>query len=146
MLNSSVDIGLVILERKFLNFVNVFIFAILFLSPPWKRCHPSFEQSLFPFTKWYFVPSLVEIGWVVLEKMILNFVNVCTFYLPWKRPRPFIWTIFISLNPKCFMPSLVRIGSVVLEKKMKMWKVHRQTDGQQAIRKVHLCFSLGELK
>ena len=31
---------------------------------------------------------------------------------------------------KCFVPSLVEIGPVALEK-MKIWKIYRQTDGQQ---------------
>ena len=37
---------------------------------PWKGCGPSFEQTWIPFTQGCFVPSLVEIGSVVLEKKI----------------------------------------------------------------------------
>ena len=46
------------------------IFAILLLSPLWKGRGPSCEQSWIPFTQGCFVPSLVEIGSVVLEKKI----------------------------------------------------------------------------
>ena len=35
---------------------------------PWKRMGHSFEQTWFPLTNWCFVPSLVEIDPVVLEK------------------------------------------------------------------------------
>ena len=34
----------------------------------WKRAGPSFEQTWIPFTQGYFVPSLVEIGSVILEE------------------------------------------------------------------------------
>ena len=45
-----------------------FIFIISQLSPLWEGRGPSFEQTWIPFTREYFVPSLVEIGPVVLEK------------------------------------------------------------------------------
>ena len=38
---------------------------------PWKRTWPLFEQTWIPYNikiKWWFVPSLVEIGLMVLEK------------------------------------------------------------------------------
>ena len=55
-----VDIGLVVLETKiFNNFVNL---VLLF-----RNCLP-FELTWIPFTQGCFVPSLVEIGPVVLEK------------------------------------------------------------------------------
>ena len=38
------------------------------LSPLWKGQRPLFEQSWIPFTQGHFVPNLVEIGLVVLEK------------------------------------------------------------------------------
>ena len=40
-------------------------FVIIF---PWKTAGSSFEQTEFPFTQGCLVPSLVEIGPVVLEK------------------------------------------------------------------------------
>ena len=43
---------------------------------PWKIQRPSFEQTWFPFTKGFFVPSLVEICPVVLEKKIFKFCQL----------------------------------------------------------------------
>ena len=54
-------------EEDFLNFVNVFLLFGNF--PLWKRAGPSLEQMWIPFIHGWFVPSLVEIGPVVLEKM-----------------------------------------------------------------------------
>ena len=48
------------------------------------------------------MPSLVEIGPVVLEKKIFKFVSVFSLfcnYLPWTRVRPFIWTKLNRLLP-----------------------------------------------
>ena len=45
-----------------------YIFTLLLLSPRGKRRGPSFEKIWIPFTQGCFVPSLVEIGPVVLEK------------------------------------------------------------------------------
>ena len=56
-------------RRRFFNFVNEF-FAFSLLSPFGKGQGPSFEQTWIPFTQGCFVPSLVEIGSVVLEKKI----------------------------------------------------------------------------
>jgi hypothetical protein len=44
------------------------IFTLLLLSPLGERLSPSFEQTWIPLTQWWFVPSLVKIGPVVLEK------------------------------------------------------------------------------
>ena len=55
----------------------------------WELNGSSFEQTWIPFTQRCVVPSLVEIGPVVLEKKIfLNFVNVCLLfrnYLPLEK-------------------------------------------------------------
>ena len=61
----------------------------------WRRIGPSFEQPWIPFTQGCFLPSLLEIGPVILEKKILNFRNF-VIIPPWKRAGPFIWT---NLNP-----------------------------------------------
>ena len=50
--------------RRFLNFINVFSL----LSPPGKGPDLSFEQTSIPFAQECFVPSLVEICRVILEK------------------------------------------------------------------------------
>ena len=56
-------------RRRFLNFVNVFSLFCNYL-PLKKGWGSSFEQTWIPFTQGCFVPSLVEIGPVVLEKRI----------------------------------------------------------------------------
>ena len=60
-------IGPVVLEKKIFKSCQ-FIFVNSRLSPLWEGRGPSFEQTWIPFTQGYFVPSLVEIGLVVLEK------------------------------------------------------------------------------
>ena len=62
-----VEIGPVFLEKKIFKSCQ-FIFIISQLSPLWEGRGPSFEQTWMPFTQGYFVPSLVEVGPVVLEK------------------------------------------------------------------------------
>ena len=56
-------------KRRFFKFCQC-VFAISYLSPLGKGRGPSFEQTWIPFTQEPFVPSLVEIGSVVLEKKI----------------------------------------------------------------------------
>ena len=50
-------------------------FAISLLSPLGKGHGPSFEQIWIPITQGCFVPSMVKIGQVVLEKKIFKFIN-----------------------------------------------------------------------
>ena len=104
--------------RRFLNFVNVFLLFHNIISL-WK--------TWIPFTKECIMPSLVEIGPVVLvKKIFLNFVNIFLLFgnnLPLEQT----WT---PSTQGCFVPSLVEIGPVNLVKKMKMWKVYRQTERQ----------------
>ena len=45
-------------------------FLYLNIISPWKKHYPSFEQSQISFTQGFFVSNLVEIGPVVLEKII----------------------------------------------------------------------------
>ena len=47
----------------------MYFYFLVIISPPGKGRDPSFEQTWIPFTKEYFVPSLVEIGPLVLEKI-----------------------------------------------------------------------------
>ena len=63
----QVWLKLVVLEKKIFKSCQ-FIFINSQLSPLWEGRGPSFEQTWIPFTQGYFVPSLVEIGPVVLEK------------------------------------------------------------------------------
>ena len=57
------------LEKKIYKFCQ-YIFAILLSSPLGKEQGPQFEQTWKHFTQRCFVPSLVEIGRVVMEKKI----------------------------------------------------------------------------
>ena len=68
---SLVEIGSVVLEKKIFLFRQC-IFAISLLSPLGEGWGPSFEQKQIPFTQGYFVPSLVKIDPVVLEKKIFK--------------------------------------------------------------------------
>ena len=70
-------------RRPFLNFVNVF-FTILLSSPFGIRWNPSFEQIWIPITQECFVPSLVEIGPLILENFFNLFLLFC-FYLPLEK-------------------------------------------------------------
>ena len=69
-----------------LYFINVFL--LFFNYPPFEKGQgPSFEHTWIPLTQGCFVPSLVEIGPVVLEEKILNFIHVFLYFLiisPWK--------------------------------------------------------------
>ena len=101
------------------------------------------------------MPSLVEIGPVVLEEKIFKYFQynfTCSLLFPLGKGRgPSFQQTWIPFTQGCFVPSLVDIGPVVLEKKLKIGKVYRQTDGQtdgqtddgrQVIRKTHLSFQL----
>ena len=60
------------LWRRFLNAVNVFLVLLNYL-PLVKGCGHSFEQYQIPFTQGCFVPRLIEIDTVVLEKEIFKY-------------------------------------------------------------------------
>ena len=68
---SCVEIGLVDLKKKIFNLKMFFRYFII--TSPWEGRVPSFEQTSIPFTQGYFVPSLFEIGPVVLVKKVLKF-------------------------------------------------------------------------
>ena len=74
------------------------------------------------FTQGCFVPSLVEMGSVVLEKKIFLISSMyCHYFViisPWKRDRPFIEKTWIHFTQGCFVPSLVEMVPVVLDKKI----------------------------
>jgi hypothetical protein len=69
--------GSVVLE-KILRLIPPY-FCILWLSPLGKEPDPSREQSSILFTQGWFVPSLIEIGMLVLEKKIVFNVNIYGF-------------------------------------------------------------------
>ena len=63
---SLIEIGPAVLEKKIFLISSMYFHYFVIISP-WKRAGPSFEQTWIPFTQGCFVPSLVEIGPVVLE-------------------------------------------------------------------------------
>ena len=75
---SLAEISSLILEEIFK--LRPGILAISFLSHLGKRRGPSFKQNWTPFTQGYFVPSLVEIGQIVLEMIFkICLKNKCIF-------------------------------------------------------------------
>ena len=65
---SVIEIGPSVLEKKVIKLLQC-IFVISLFSPLGKGRDPLFEKkTLIPFIQGSFVPSLVEIGHVVLEK------------------------------------------------------------------------------
>ena len=63
-----VQIWLKLAHWSSINHQYIFVICILIKSPLGKGCVPSFQQSQIPFTQESFMPSLVEIGPVVLKK------------------------------------------------------------------------------
>ena len=52
----------------------------------WKGTGHLFEQFRFPFTQGWFVPSLIEIGLMVLEKNSFFNISTCKYNLPYCDP------------------------------------------------------------
>ena len=77
-----------------------FCYIYFLIISPWIMESSSTEQTCIPFTQGCFVPSLVEIGLLGLEKRIFLILSMYVCYIiiffPWKRAWPFIW---INLNP-----------------------------------------------
>ena len=69
------------------------------------------------------LPSLVEIGQMVLEKKILN-VEIC-YYLAFDKDLTLFWRNVNPIIQWYFVPSLIESDQGVLEKKMKMLTVYR---------------------
>ena len=115
LVQNLLKIGPVVLEKKFLNFVNVFSLFYNYLL---------LETELLTEDPRIFVLSLLEICTVVLaKKFFLNFVNV---YFLFHNYLPLIkGGVFKLESPshKCIVPSLVDICPVVLEK--KFFKFHK---------------------
>ena len=82
-------------RRRYLNFVNVFSLFRNYL-PLEKDGGPSFEQTWIPFTQGCFVPSLVEICQVVLEKKI--FFNLSMYFCNFVIISPFQKSWILHLN------------------------------------------------
>jgi hypothetical protein len=86
---------------------------------------PSFQDTWISFIQGWFVPSLIELGWLVQEKKIFQ-----SFISFWRRMLTF-GLYRLQINPsiqRWFVPSLIKIDPVVLEMKSKTYvKLHRRT-------------------
>ena len=105
-------------EEEFL--ILLMYFRFFGIISPWKRAGPFIWTKLNPFTRRCILPSLVEIGSVVLQKIFFNYFNV--FYYSQLSPlgrgqNPSFEQNWIPVTQECFVSSLVEIGVVVLEKK-----------------------------
>ena len=120
-------------RRRFFCFQ--FIFTISQLSPPWEGLGSLFEQTWILSTQGCFVPSLVEIVPVDLEKKIdkkSQFIFIISqLPPPWEGLGSSFEQTWIPFTRGYFVPSLVEISQVVLEKRWKYEKfTDRQTDRQ----------------
>ena len=78
------------------------IFTISLLSPLGKGYDPSYEQNWIPFTQVCFAPSLVEIGYEVLENKIFKFL-LCIFaiWFPLEMDVALqLYNLYIFFSPK----------------------------------------------
>ena len=142
-----------VLEKKILNFVNVFsLFRNYLPLENGRALHLIKLESPSP-------KDTLSAVWLKLSKLcwrrrFFNFVNVFSLfrnYVPLEKGgAPSFKQTWIPFTRGCFVPSLVEIGPVVLDKKMKMWKVYRRTDRQTTddrwSEKLTWAFSSGELK
>ena len=84
--------------RRFVNFVNVFSLFLGYLPLEIGWGH-SFEQTWIPLTQGCIVPSLVEIGPEVLEKMIFKCCQ-CIFAIPLEKGGALHLNKLESSSPK----------------------------------------------
>ena len=125
---SLVELGPVVLEKKFFKSCQ-FNFIISQLSPLWEGFGPSFEQTWIPFTQGCFVPSLVEIGSVVLEKNIFSSIYFLLFhnYLPLEKdgalhlnklespsPKNALCWVWIKLALCFWRRRFLKVGNLIL--------------------------------
>ena len=122
-------------------------FLTIFL---WKRAKPLLVQNWIPFTHGCIVPSLVEIGPVVLEKKIFNIFKIILLFRHYLPLEKGVALHLYKLNPstqKCFVSSLVKIGAVVWRKRFKCEKfTDRLTTDDRRSEKLTWAFGIGELK
>ena len=94
----------------------------MLLYPLGKGLGPSFEQTWISSTQGCFVPSLVEIGPVVLEKNIFKYFQynfIFSVLSPLgKRRGPSFEQTWIPSTEEFFVGRLIEIDPVVLEKKI----------------------------
>jgi hypothetical protein len=88
--------GSVVLEGKKIQWTHQ-MFAYLWLSCLWRRSRPLFVQFKIPFTQGSFVPSLIEIGLLVLEIFLsIQTHNIMNMFFPIVAPPDplgtMVWT------------------------------------------------------
>ena len=99
---SLVKIGPLVLEKKILKFCEC-IFRYFVIISRRKRVGPFIWTNLNPLHPRCIVPSLIDIGQVVLEKIFINFVNVFSLfrnYLPLEKDRALHLKTLKSPSPK----------------------------------------------
>ena len=97
------------------------IFAISLLSPLRKKHGPSFKKTWFPIAQGCFVPSLVDIGPVVLKKWIFK-LRQCIFAISLSSPLEKGWGH--SLNKLDFSSPKNALCQVWL--KLALWFLRRR--------------------
>ena len=134
------------------HFLNLFMyFMVSLLSPLRKRRCPFFEHNLIPITQGCFVPSLVEIGWVALEKKIIKFVNVFSLFLNYLILEKVRFLHFNKLESPLPTDALCQVWLKLAHWLLRRWKCEKFTDRQNDERqrwseKLIWAFSSGELK
>ena len=110
-----------VLEKKIFKYFQ-YNFTILLSSPLGEGRGRSFEQIWIPSIQGCFVPSLLEIGLVVLEKKILQYFQynfTISLLSPHEKGVAFHLNKFESPPIKWYyVPSLVKIGPMVFKKKI----------------------------
>ena len=124
-------------KRFFKNYISITwhspIFLFCYYTPLEEDVALHFNILASPLPKDTCVPSVVEIGPVVLEKKLSMYFQYVAFIFLWQRAWPFIWTNLNHLQ--CFMSSMVDLDSVILKKLicLKIWMetwTDRQRDRQ----------------
>jgi hypothetical protein len=91
----------VVLEKNIFKWSHP-IFAFWRLSPLWRGPGPLFEQFRIPFTQGWFMPSLIEIGLLILERFLKIFSVFLLFcdYLPLEKGNPLHLNNLESPSPR----------------------------------------------
>jgi hypothetical protein len=93
------NFGLLVLEKKIFKIFQC-IFTLLLLPSLGEGQSPLFEETWNHSSQGWFVPSLIKIGPVVLEKIFKWPHPIFVIISPLKRTCPFIWTKLNSLHPR----------------------------------------------
>ena len=108
--------------RRFSKVVNIFSICCYYLTLE-KGQGPSFERNWIPLTQGCSVPSLVEIGPVVLENKSSMYFHCVAIISLWQRAWPNMGTNLNRLHLECCMSSTLELDSVIPKKLIceKIW-------------------------